>query len=180
MGYVFAAVVPKDSSKVDLWGSCRFDEDGNPKSSVLTQGSNTFAKNTLFPLITEAYNVNWEEVEYVDLVMDPEHTVKSANNIYYIPKKVVSGPRKGQDDVVRRENINVMPLILMPSPDELVVNEATTVTEPQTEVEDVITQDTVNEFLQPGDEVGKVEAVAPSDDKLEEGKGWSETFGHIN
>lgn len=109
---LFIAVVPKAEAKVDLWGSCRYDENGVPKSSVFTQGVTTFSKERLVGMIEEVLGVTWEAVEYVDLVVDETIVMKSPNNLYYLPKLVSSGENKGQDDIARRENLVVNPLVL--------------------------------------------------------------------
>lgn len=109
---LFITVVPKNEPKVDLWGSCKYDDKGNPKSSVMTQGSNSFAKNNLVGYIADVLGVSWEAVEYVDLVMATEHPVRSQRGVYHLPKTITSGPRKGHPDVIRRENIDVFALVL--------------------------------------------------------------------
>jgi hypothetical protein len=112
---LFVAVVPKAEPKVDMWGSCKYDKDtGEPKSSILTQGSNTFAKTVLVGYLENVLGVVWEAVEYVDLVVVTEHTMTSSNNVYHLPKTVSTGTRKGEADSVRRENLSIHPLVLAP------------------------------------------------------------------
>ena len=112
---LFVAVVPKAEPKVDMWGSCKYDkETGEPKSSILTQGSNTFAKTVLVGYLENVLGVVWEAVEYVDLVVVTEHTMTSSNNVYHLPKTISTGARKGEPDSVRRENLFIHPLVLAP------------------------------------------------------------------
>jgi hypothetical protein len=110
---LFAVVVPKSEPKVDLWGSCKYDDKGEPKSSILTQGTNTFSKNTLVEYLATTLGVVWEATEFVDLKM-ADVSVPSPNNsgVFYLPKTVTSGPRKGEPDAVRRENVSIFPLVL--------------------------------------------------------------------
>lgn len=107
---IFVAPVAKALPKVDMWGSAKYD--GNtPKSSVLTQGSNTFAKNRLVPMIADIYGVDWDKAAYVDLVVADKPLV-SPNGVYHIPKIVSGGKNKGKATYERRENINICPLVV--------------------------------------------------------------------
>ena len=45
--YIFIAPVLKDSPKVDLFGSVKYNEDGTPVNSVLEQGGGTFGEQLL-------------------------------------------------------------------------------------------------------------------------------------
>jgi len=109
---IFCAPISKSSPKVDMWGSSNYTEDNQPKASVYTQGTNTFVKSRLLNMLTEVYNVNWEDTEYVDLTFVEDQAITTENKIYHLPKKVSSGALKGEDTYVRRENILICPLIV--------------------------------------------------------------------
>jgi hypothetical protein len=109
---VFLAVVSKSEAKVDMFASTKYNEDQTPKASVFTQGASVFSKKILVPMLAEIYNIDWETVLYVDLVVVPENTMRSPNGVYQLPKIVSSGKFAGEDDYVRRENIDIMPLIV--------------------------------------------------------------------
>jgi hypothetical protein len=121
---LFATVIPKSEPKVALWGSCQYDTEGAPKSSIMTQGTNTFSKTILLNYLKDVLNVVWEATEFVDLVM-AETAVPSPNDsgVFYLPKTVTSGPRKGEPDAVRREGISIFPLVLAEKEAEEVVQE---------------------------------------------------------
>lgn len=108
---LFAAIVPKAMAKVDLWMSTNYNSDHTPKGSVYTQGAGTFGKNTLLPMLTEVYGIDWEKVDYVDLSMD-EQTLSVENGIYHIPKIVASGKSKGEATYIRRQHIEIHPLVV--------------------------------------------------------------------
>ena len=108
--YIFIAPVLKDSSKVDLFGSVKYTEDGKPVNSVMEQGGGTFGEQ-LLEMITEVYGITLEKGSFLDLEVKTDVVVKSPNDVYFIPKTVARGEKKGQITVVRRENITVMPLV---------------------------------------------------------------------
>jgi hypothetical protein len=115
---LFAAVVPKSQPKVALWGSCQYDEEGAPKSSIMTQGTNTFSKTILLDYLKDVLNVVWEATEFVDLKMaDTEVPSPNDSGVFYLPKTVSSGNRKGEPDAVRREGISIFPLVLVEKED---------------------------------------------------------------
>jgi hypothetical protein len=109
---IFCAIVPKAAPKVDLFAATRYNEDNSPIASVFTQGSSVFSKEVLVPMLTEIYGVNWDEVEYVDLIVSTENVLVSPNGVYHLPKVVASGALKGEDTYIRRENLSVSPLII--------------------------------------------------------------------
>lgn len=123
---LFITVIPKAEPKVDLWGSCKYDEEGEPKSSILTQGTNTFSKNNLVKYIADTLEVVWEATEFVDLKM-ADVSVPSLNNsgVFYLPKTISSGARKGEPDAIRRENISIFPLVLANPSEEKAVDTST-------------------------------------------------------
>lgn len=107
---LFACAVPKALAKVDMWSSTKYEEDGSPKASVFTQGSNTFAKNRLVPMIENTYGINWDTTLYVDLVFNEEYPIVSPTGIYHLPKIVSTGKNKGEATYIRRENLTICPL----------------------------------------------------------------------
>lgn len=109
---VFLAVVPKAEAKVDMWASTKYNDDETPKASVFTQGSSVFSKEVLISMLAEVYGVDWDTVQYVDLIVVKEQPMRSPNAVYHFPKIVSSGKFKGEDDYVRRENVNIYPLII--------------------------------------------------------------------
>jgi len=115
---VFCAIVPrtqpngKATPKIDLFGSCTYDEKGQPKASVYTQGAGTYGKKEMLNTLAKVYGIDWETTAYVDLKMDTEHTIKSPNNVYHLPKRVSSGAHKGEDTYIRRENLSIHPLVV--------------------------------------------------------------------
>lgn len=112
---IFACMVPKAAAKVDMWASTSYDkESGEPKASVFTQGANTFAKKRLVGMIADAYGIDWTKVEYVDLTFatQAEYQMISPNGLYNLPKLVAAGENKGKATYIRRENVNIFPLIV--------------------------------------------------------------------
>tara|TARA_R110000772_G_scaffold206498_3_gene317082 strand:- start:524 stop:1063 length:540 start_codon:yes stop_codon:yes gene_type:complete len=110
--FLCVAPVPKRLAKVDMWASTKYDENNQPKASVFTQGSNTFAKDQLVPMISEVYGVDWEATAYVDLKVAEDSVISSENGIYALPKIVSTGKDKGNPTYVRRENLTICPLVV--------------------------------------------------------------------
>ena len=117
---IFVAVVPKNSPKVDVFGSTTYDEHGDPKSTVEEQGAATFGSAVLIPMVEEIYGVKFGteegEVEFVDLVIfeslgegegQVNITSRYSRPIMNLPKRVTRGADKGSLDYVRRENCKV-------------------------------------------------------------------------
>ena len=110
---LFGCVVPKTYPKVDMWANTKYDDEtGEPKASVFTQGVNNFSKSLLLGMLEEAHNINWEITEYVDLSFDTTIPMVSPNKMYDIPKVVSGGAKKGQWTTIRRQNIDVYPLVV--------------------------------------------------------------------
>lgn len=106
---IMISAVAKTAPKVDLFGSCKYDEAGQPKSSVLTQGGGTFGEEFI-ALIKEVYDIEIPKGTYLDLEVKLNISPK-VSPIVYLPKIVDRGPKKGQPDVARRENITIHPLV---------------------------------------------------------------------
>lgn len=112
--FVAVAFSPKDAPKIDLFGMTRFDEEGKPVTSVLEQGTVTFGKKELLPLVKELYNIEPGEEGYIDLQVATEEAggknLKSSNGLEYLPKKVARGEDKGKADYAKRENVDIFML----------------------------------------------------------------------
>ena len=108
---IMISAVAKTAPKVDLFGSCKYDEAGQPKSSVLTQGGGTFGEEFV-AMIKEVYGIEIPKGTYLDLEVKLDISPK-VSPIVYLPKIVDRGPKKGQPDVARRENITIYPLVPM-------------------------------------------------------------------
>ena len=108
--YIFVGIVPKNLPKVDLFGQVGYEEDGSPKSSVLEQGGGSFGIQ-LLEMIKEVYGIEIEKGQFVDFEIKEGVKIKSSNDLYFVPKTVARGEKKGEITVVRREAIDIMPLI---------------------------------------------------------------------
>lgn len=106
-------VAPKSAPKTDVFGSTTYNEDGTPKSSVMEQGSATFGKATLLPLLTSMYGVTLgDNKEYEDLILLGQGGENSqqawglpdGKTVCHVPKVVARGERKGEMSYSRREN----------------------------------------------------------------------------
>ena len=108
---LFAYIVPKAFSKVDLWANTKYDKAHVPASSVFTQGSNVFSRGKLLQMLTDTYNIDWNKVEYVDLVLKTDIVIPSVSGMYDIPK--TSKTKDGEVfNPIRRQNIAISPLVL--------------------------------------------------------------------
>lgn len=113
--FLAISMTEKTASRVDLFGMTRFDEAGAPLSSVAEQGSATFGKESLLPLLKEVYGVEPNEEGFIDLVIHRATPFTSPNGIFRFPKVVSRGAQKGEVSYVRRENQTVFPLIAVES-----------------------------------------------------------------
>lgn len=98
---------PKSEVKIDLFGSCKFNEDGSPKAQVLTQGP---VSETLVELV-RSMGFLTEEQKYVDLTILEQYPVSTKDGLAYIPKTVRKGERKGEKTYERRENVKFFPVV---------------------------------------------------------------------
>jgi hypothetical protein len=106
--------VLKSAPKVDLFktvGYKEVDGEGVPVTTVLEQGITTFGKSTLLPMLKDVYGIELSEKGYVDLQVAIDHRVPSSSGIYFIPKKVKRGEDAGKPEYLKRENVNVYPLV---------------------------------------------------------------------
>lgn len=140
--FIIVAVVPKNLPKIDVFGSTKFVSEeevtadpslilGAPKSSVLEQGSSTFGKEVLLPMLTEVYGYSFDEDQkFVDLVVYTDSPLVTDDGNYFIPKPITRGEKKGQLDVVVRKDIAMFPLVLATSLSEDLTEEKTEDKEP--------------------------------------------------
>lgn len=160
---IFIAMVPKDAGKVDLFNSTKYNEDGSPMADVLTQGAAT-AGAAILELIENVYGVTIPQGEnFIDLMIVTENPLNTDDNIYYVPKVVSRGEKKGQVDLVRRENLTLYPLVplsLIEGNDEAPTEEETKEeagslseieAEGAVETEEVIAEETEETFSLEGD-----------------------------
>jgi len=97
----------KNNPKVDLFGTCRYNDDNTPKSSVLTQGAKS---EKLLELVKEFGYLN-DEQAYCDLVVLTDHSIAFQDGIANIPKVYDRGTMKGTKTYQRRENETFYALI---------------------------------------------------------------------
>lgn len=130
---IFIALVPKAAGKVDLFANATYNEDGTTKSDVLTQGAATVGKEIL-EAIKDVYGIELKEGQsYMDLKVISDSPFTTDDNIYFIPKKVSRGEKKGEVTMVRREDLTLYPLV----PVEMLGEEtAPTETQPVAEPEE--------------------------------------------
>jgi hypothetical protein len=117
---IFLSPVPKKEAKVELFASCRWNEDGTVKTPVSEQG---LASDELLEAVTK---LGWfgEHTKYVDILVHPEFAFETDDKIYYLPKEIQRGEDKGKPSYTRRENIVLYPvsnaLVTQPQVNELV------------------------------------------------------------
>lgn len=118
---LLAGITYKRTGKVDLFAGCRYDEAGEPVLSVMDQGSSTFGKNQLLPMLKEVYNVVPGERGYIDLEIVESENLKgiAKNGIFNLPKTVIRGEKQGTPTIARRENIDIFPLIPVEQPEQV-------------------------------------------------------------
>ena len=168
---VFIAIVPKSSTKIDLFGQVGYNDDNTPKSTVMEQGGGSFGKE-FKEMVESVYGIEIGVREYRDFKVSDDIIMKSETGIYFMPKTVTRGAHKGEISVVRRENVSVIPLVPMDSE----------FGEPDSEVEEVsqgsgaLTNPEVSEsqrelFPPENDETSGDFWEVPSEDELPVGSG---------
>jgi hypothetical protein len=112
--FIAAAIAPKDSPKLDLFGLTRYDKDGSSLSSVLDQGSATFGKESLLPMLKDLYKAVPNAEGFIDVQLVTEdaggRNLRSTNGLEFLPKVVSRGADKGKPDYIRRENVDIFML----------------------------------------------------------------------
>lgn len=120
--FIAVAVSPKDSPKISLFGLTRYDENGKPLVSVMDQGSATFGKETLLPMLETIYNAKPNEEGFIDVEVFTGTNLKSTNGIEMLPKVISRGADQGKPDYVRRENVDIFAIV----PAEIMAEDAAT------------------------------------------------------
>jgi hypothetical protein len=115
---IWISPVPRSASKIDLFGTVGYDATtGKPAMSVAEQGTMTFGKTTLLPLIERMYGVKAGEDKvfnngqrFIDLQL---HGLDEENNpfilppgktVAFLPKAKQRGEEKGTATVIKRDN----------------------------------------------------------------------------
>lgn len=101
---LLVAFVPRTEGKITLFGSL---PKGSKPVNILSHGPKS---PELLELIRTTYKLTDEEL-YIDVVVDATVPLTTSNNIYFIPKVVQRGEKKGEKTYVRRENITIYPLL---------------------------------------------------------------------
>lgn len=163
--FLLIGVVAKSLPKVDVFGSTTYVSDKDvekdstlvlnaAKSSVLDQGANTFGKEVLIPMLKEVYGFEFgENDKFVDLMIVSDQPLVTSDGNYFIPKRITRGEKKGQLDIVVRQNIDLFPLVLASALAE----------ENGSEVTEAVSQDEAPEIQMTE---GKVTPVEPSIDEI--------------
>lgn len=110
--FLFITAVPRTQPKTDLFSSTGYDKVTNePLADVLTQGAVTFGLE-LLAYAKEVYDIEpTEETPYIDLLIVRDSPFTTNDGIYFIPKVISRGEKKGQADIVRRENLTLYTLV---------------------------------------------------------------------
>lgn len=103
---IIFGLVSRDHNKIDLFSMTKHDENGNPITSVLTQGN---VCQTLLDLVRSMGYLN-EGENYADLQIHEEYEFSTENGVSYIPKTVERGDRKGAETYERRDNVRFFPV----------------------------------------------------------------------
>ncbi len=115
--FVCLALVSKHEPRVNLFSQTKYNADTTPKSSVLTQ--KTTAGEDLIAALNAVYLDKPEESifgtkPYVDIVIGLTNPLtKSTTGVYHIPKMIVKGKDAGKATYVRRENIQIFPIMII-------------------------------------------------------------------
>jgi hypothetical protein len=118
--FIMITAVPRTSGKTDLFKGCEYNTDGTPKAIVTAQGSTTFGKEVLLPMLKEAYDIDLDKEKnpYVDLKVvgsgesfNEPWINSNGTEVYNIPKRYTRGQFAGQATYVRRENLLLWALV---------------------------------------------------------------------
>jgi hypothetical protein len=115
--FVCLALVSKHEARVSLFSQTKYNADKTPKSSVLTQKTN--AGQELIDALSKVYLEKpednlFEGKPYLDLVIGlTTPLTKSATGVYHIPKVIAKGKDAGKPTYVRRENIQIFPVMIV-------------------------------------------------------------------
>lgn len=101
----------KATPKISLFGTCKYDDNDNPRTSVLTQGSKVFGEQYLQSWITEAYGTFvTDDCQYIDFEL-VSTGIKSEDGLYYIPKEKTNKDGEKKPTYERRENLDIYILV---------------------------------------------------------------------
>lgn len=103
---ILFGITPKSEPKVDLFATCKYNDDNTPKGNVMNQGS---VSESLLNLVRSMGFLN-EDQKYVDLVIVEQYPIKTQDGLSFIPKTVERGARKGEKTYERRENVTYYPV----------------------------------------------------------------------
>jgi hypothetical protein len=152
---LFVAIVPRHGNpKIDVYGSTSYEEDGIPKRSIDSNTVSSFGKDILVPQLEELYGVNFEEVDFIDLVMVTEYAIEAPRGVFSIPKTVSRGDNKGDLVFVTRKNITVFPLTVFEGVAES-KDEAT-------DSDQIDLEDSIQEVQETADEIEEVQVTTDS------------------
>jgi hypothetical protein len=98
---ILLGLTNKNEAKVDLFASCKYNENNSPKGDVITQGS---VSTTLLDLV-KSMGYMTEDQKYTDLQFVIEHPLQMEDGIAYIPKTIERGKKEGEKTYVKRENV---------------------------------------------------------------------------
>jgi len=114
---LFIAIVGRAGNpKIDIYGSTSYDADGEPTRSIDTNTVSSFGKNFLVPKLEEIYGIDFEEADFVDLVMNTEYQIEAPRGVFSIPKTVSRGADKGELTFLTRKDVSVFPLTVFEAP----------------------------------------------------------------
>lgn len=123
---ILFGITPKIEPKVDLFGTCRYNPDNTPKSSVMNQGATS---ESLLGLVRSLGFIT-DEQKYVDLVLLERYPINPKDGISHIPKVVERGERKGEKTYERRDGVTFYPVTTSEEFEKM--NTSTTVQEENT------------------------------------------------
>jgi hypothetical protein len=118
--FIMIAAIPRNAGRSDLFKGCDYNADGTPKTLVTVQGSTTFGKETLLPMLKEIYDIdlNKDTMPYVDMKVvgsgekfDMPWFNSNGTEVYNIPKRVNRGDKKGEATYTRREKLLLWALV---------------------------------------------------------------------
>lgn len=106
---ILVAFVNRKEPKTDLFSRTVHDENNAPKNSVM---NGTQADDLLDRCKELGYfSVNGIELKFIDLTIVESNPITTEDGIYYLPKTIARGKRKGEPTYTRRENIQLYLLV---------------------------------------------------------------------
>lgn len=114
VAFVGVSLNPRYEGKLDLFSMCKYDETtGLPVGSVADQGSNSFGKAELIPLLEQVYGDDFafNDQGFVDLQIIIDQPIVSPDGRFFFYKKIVRGADAGKKTYVIRDNTSVFALV---------------------------------------------------------------------